>query len=204
MNRDKLIRWLVITALIVSVFYPLWVWYGNANLQWDKVSLFEIFPAFGILAFTLMWQHIVGAPLKGWLSKYVNWKKFTHATTEIVLAAIILHPVLLYVAFALNGGGKPFDYVTSGQDYIIWAGIIGWLTLISFDVFRHLKGYDFVKMHWNKILIVSTFGFFIILLHSLGVGRDLQGGVLRVVWFGYGLTAALAAIYYYGFEKRCG
>ncbi len=80
-------------------------------------------------------------------------------------------------------------------------GILGFLLLITYDVGKALKRYDFFVRHWNKILVVSTIGYILTFLHSLMLGSDLQRGFLRGLWIFYGTTAILATIYTYGLKR---
>jgi len=199
MNKDQK-KWLLYVLAFMVVGYPLLVRYDSASFSFGRVALFEIFPAFGIVAFTVMWLHIVGGAFKARLEKIIDFQKFVDVSSLVVLISLILHPVLMYLAFALNGGGSPLDYVAEGREYLILIAVVAWLVFISYDVLKKYKGKDIVIKYWFQIKLASTLGFFLVLYHSLGVGRDLQDGGLRTVWILYGITAAVATIYSYVYK----
>src|SRR4030042_3539102 len=98
-------KYLILTLAYLSVLYPLWVWYQGARLVPDRTIIFEIFPALGLLAFVIMWLHIVGGALRGWLGQYIDFDKFVASSSALVLVLLILHPALL-----LLGIGKPSQW----------------------------------------------------------------------------------------------
>ncbi|OGY56963.1 MAG: hypothetical protein A2Y84_00740 [Candidatus Colwellbacteria bacterium RBG_13_48_8] len=192
-------KYLILTLAYLSVLYPLWVWYQGASLVPDRTIIFEIFPALGLLAFVIMWLHIVGGALRGWLGQYIDFDKFVASSSALVLVLLILHPALL-----LLGIGKPSQWglvFRFNDARLIWIAIVAWLIFIAYDLAKRHKAREFFIKHWGIIKLVSTLGFFLILAHSLGLGRDLQEGPLRVIWMIYGITAALAAIYTYGVKR---
>ena len=116
----------------------------------------------------------------------------------------------MVIAFWARGvGGNAFSYVSVGKEYLVWIAITAWIIFIGYDIakrFRRLLGEprkmiaggrNFFVRYWQTIKLVSTLGFFLILIHSLGIGRDLQGGTLQYVWIFYGTSAAIATFYTY-------
>lgn len=203
MNR-KLTKSIIVTASLVSVIYPVWVWYGSANLVLDKIVLFDIFPLFGLIAFANMWLHIVGGALRSHIEPYFDFEKFILLSSNIVLVTIILHPVLAFTALALNGGGNIFDFVLNGNEYLIWIAIVALVIFLVYEVLKHFRSRSVFAKNWLLIKFISTLGFFLILIHSLGIGRDLQTGPLRIVWLFYGITASIATFYTYFLKRDLG
>jgi len=183
----------------LAVFYPLSVWYSGVDLTFDSIVLFDIFPALGLVGFSVMWLHVVGGPFKSQLEKLVDFEQYVFYTSVVVFISLILHPTLLILALALNGGSF-YDYTPEGKEYLIDIAIIAWVIFITYDILRVLKNRGVFIKHWEVIRLISTLGFFLVLVHSLGVGRDLQGGPLRVVWMFYGFTAGVAAFYSYVYK----
>jgi len=196
MNKLFLRRALYFLSLL-AVGFPIWVWYDNAYLVWGKVALFEVFRVFGLVAFSVMWLHIVGGAYKKKLSRLINWQRFVNVSSMIVLISLILHPGLMLVALISSGEGSPFDYVGSGSTFLIWSAIIAWIVFVAYDWLKDKKGNDLILRNWNRVKLISTLGFFLVLYHSLGVGSDLQAGALQKLWWFYGISAAVAMIYNY-------
>ena len=131
------------------------------------------------------------------MRKLFDFDWFIQVTSMIIFVSFVLHPLLLliYSDFSFT---KVFSYADL---YYIRLGIIGFLLLITYDIGKFLKKYDFFVRNWDTILVVSTVGFLFTFPHSLVIGSDLQSGTLRVVWIFYGVTAILSTIYTYGIKK---
>jgi hypothetical protein len=185
---------LVILAAIVAVLVPVGVHIINA--PWENSSLIAaVFPIFGLLAFTLLWLHAISGAFEGWLRERFNFDTFVHWTATIILVSILLHPILLLILLKGNiamilSGGLP-----------IWLGLIGLVLLLTYDIGKALKKYEFFTKNWNWILIISNIGFVLTLFHSLKIGSDLQSGFMRSLWIFYGVTAIAALVYTYGVKR---
>jgi len=184
----------------VAVLYPVWFWYHGASLSFQTIVFFDLFPLFGLIAFSTMWLHIIGGAFRSQLSKYIDFENFVFVSSLIVLVSLILHPLLLFVAIQTNGGNV-FDYVQSGNEYLIWLAVTAWIIFITYDILKMLKNKGIFAKRWELIKFISTLAFFLTLIHSLGIGRDLQSGTLRSVWIFYGVSAALATFYSYVWRK---
>jgi hypothetical protein len=184
--------------VILVVGFPLVVHFSGLAWALDATLMSNFFPAFGLLAFTLMWLHVVTWPFDFWLKKHVDLKKFNHTTSLVVLFSIIIHPLLFFMQIGLEHIGVVFS---SEGAFYLWLGVIAWFMLITLDVGKALKKRGFFVKHWNKIIFISTIGFLLTFFHSLGLGSDLQAGPLRLLWIFYGITAILATIYTYGIRR---
>lgn len=196
MNK-KLTTYSILAVAYLAVLYPLWV--GIASAQWalDATLLGNLFPLFGLAAFTLLWLHAISGVFEEWLRRYINFDRFVHSTSLLILLCIVLHPLLLLIS---AGFSFPTVFAYYGAPYI-WLAIVAWLLLITYDIGKALKKYNFFVRNWNTILIISTIGFLLTFFHSLALGGDLQSGPLRIVWMFYGVTAILATIYTYGVRR---
>ena len=177
-----------------AILYPLWVRLSALWWTWDfHQILLNLFPFFGLLAFTLLWLHSLSGVFEEWLRKYINFDKFVHITATIIFICIIAHPLLLLAGLDFNISNIFLYYSTP----YIWLAIIAWLLLITYDVGKALKKYGLFTKHWHKILIISNIGFLLTFFHSLALGSDLQSGPLHFIWIFYGTTAILAILYTY-------
>lgn len=193
MNR-VVIKYCIITFVWLAVLYPLLLRMRNVQLSFDATLPLTLFPFFGLTAFALLWLHSISGVFEPWLKQYINFERFVYITSTIILICIVAHPILLLVGLEFNIGNVFLYY---GAPYI-WLAIIAWILLITYDIGKALKKYDFFVKHWNKILLISNIGFLLTFLHSLKLGSDLQSGSLRFVWIFYGITATLSIIYTYG------
>jgi len=195
MNKP-FIKYCILVFAYLVVLYPIWVNVGNLAWSFNSTIVFNLFPLFGLVAFTLLWLHVISGVFEQWLRKYIEFDFYMELISKLIFFTIILHPLLLLI----NAGFK-FGPIFLYGKYYIWLGIIGWLFLITYDIGKALKNQDFFVRNWNKIRLISTVGFLLIFFHSLGVGDDLQVGALRVVWIFYGTTGILATIYIHGIKR---
>lgn len=188
---------LIILGSILAVGIP--VFYYIKNVPWGDSSLTaSLFPLFGFIAFTLLWLHAISGVFEEWLRKQFNFDSFVYWTSWVIFISIILHPLLLLILVKFNVGA----ILAASSNPWILTGITGLTLLLTYDVGKALKKYEFFVRNWNKILIISNIGFIFIFFHSLNIGQDLQSGFMRGLWIFYGVTAILAIIYTYGFKKR--
>jgi hypothetical protein len=193
--KNKLIKYAIIFFSWVVVVYPLLMAVQNRVWAWDETLLANIFPLFGLAAYSILWLHVVGPAVESWIDRYVNFRRFLDQTSPFILVFMLLHPliVLYLVKFDLN-------FLRTGGPYI-QLGLVGLVLLLTFDIGELLRRKNFVEKHWEKVLLASTIGFILIFFHSINIGHDLQGGTLRVLWIFFGTTSILAAIYNYGIKK---
>lgn len=178
-------------AVIVPIFAHI------RNVSWGNSSLLvNIFPTFGLLAFTLLWLHAMSGVFEEWLRERFEFDKFVHWTAIIILLSMILHVLMLLIIIRFN-----ILSLFEHNPTAILLGIVGFVLLLTYDIGKILKSREFFVRHWNKILVVSTTGFILIFFHALMIGSDLQNGFMRILWIFYGVTAILATIYTYLIKK---
>jgi hypothetical protein len=186
---------------LVVVAYPLSVWYANVTLAWNAQLLGALFPAFGLAAFSIMYLHIIGRPFATVLERYVPFSAFESASSTAVLALIILHPLVRTVYYLVQG----FSLLPPANLLVpIGLGVVGVCMLLTYDVGRLLYRNKWVAGHKAAIDVVSTLGFYVIAVHALLLGSDLQVGTLRTVWLAYSATAACASLYVLWMWQRAG
>lgn len=195
MNK-VIIKCCIVIFAYLAVLYPLWINIGNISWSFSLTSVFNLFPLFGLAAFTLLWLHAISGAFEPWIRKYIDFDQFVQNTSVAILFCIILHPLLLLIPLGFN-----FTRVFGYGYFYIWLGIIGWLLLITYDIGKVFRKHSFFMKNWHHILLISNIGFLITFFHSLGVGSDLQSGLLKTVWIFYGITAIIAIIWTYGIDR---
>ncbi|MDD3662161.1 MAG: hypothetical protein PHG63_03790 [Candidatus Dojkabacteria bacterium] len=194
MVSTRIVRTALGVIASVAVLYPAAVWFQNSRPDIRSMSLNDLFPVFGLIAFSLMWLHIVGGAMRTFLEKYINFGNFVSKTSIAVLILILLHPLLFLIDLA---PAQIVSVFTSGQPVYLWLALIALIIFVSYDIAKLFKTGKFLSAHWHAVKFISTLAFFLIFFHSLGLGTDLQSGPLRYVWMFYGITAALATLYTY-------
>ncbi len=182
----------ILSAFVVG--YPLFVWYINTSFSADRWLLLSVFPAFGLIAFTIMYLHIIGRPFKHVLEQYAAFDLFERVSSYIVLVAILLHPALRTLFFLMND-------VSISYTLPIVLGIIGFFMLVTYDLGKAFIRNQWVREHWWLIDVVSTLGFYVIWVHSLLLGSELQTGFLRSLWIFYGVSALVASAYTFLYRR---
>lgn len=195
--KKKIIKSIVTALAYVAVVYPLWIHFSNIRWNLESNLFFNIFPALGLAAFTILWLHVISGVFEPWLRRYINFDQYVQNTSSLVFVLIVLHPLLLFAGLDFSFS-KLFTY---GDPKYVRLGVVGWLLLITYDIGKYLRKYYFFGRNWNNILLISTIGILLIFFHSLALGSDLQSGTLRTVWIFYGITAISATIYTYGIKR---
>lgn len=196
MNK-KVIKYSILFFAYLAILYPLWIRAKTLTWALDSTLLLNLFPFFGLAAFGMLWLHSISGIFEPWLREHINFDKFVHITSTLILISIIAHPLLLLVGLNFSFSNIFLYY---GAQFI-WLALMAWLLLITYDIGKALKKYDFFVKNWNKILIISNIGFLMTFFHSLKLGSDLQSGTLRFIWIFYGVTAILSIIYTYGIKR---
>lgn len=194
----QIIAWgtsIVVTAIAVVA------WADNYDWQFAGMGTYQLFPLFGLLAFSIMWSHYIVSAVRQYFQ--VDSKALSHyfeVTAAVVLTSILLHPGLLLWQLWRDGLGLPPGsakiYVGAAAYWAIWLGIIAWTAFIAYE-FRRFFG---KKKWWPVVQHASDVGMALIFIHALKLGGALHPGWFRNVWYlyGVGLVAAVA----YGYYKR--
>lgn len=197
----KLSRSFVIAAWALSItvaVIAIAVWGQGVAWQFNRLSTYQIFPIFGLLAFSVMWSHYVVASLR----KYFGLDKsrvhlYFEATSWFVLLAICLHPGLLVWQLWRDGLGLPpgsyMHYVRPGLAWVTLLGTTAWLLFIAYEFRRWFKD----RSWWKYVQYGSDLAMLLIFYHALRLGRNLQTGWFRYLWFFYGISFVLCLIYLY-------
>lgn len=172
-------------------------WGQGVSWRFERLSPYQLFPLFGLLAFSLMWSmYVVGAAQKVLKADGKKLAGYFKITGYFVLLAILLHPGLLVFRLWQDGFGlPPFSYlnhyVSSGLEWAALVGTTAFLIFIAYEFRRWIKDSRIKK--W--LLYASDAAILGILLHSLTLGGELQSGWLKYVWWFYGLVLVVCLFY---------
>lgn len=192
------------TVSLIAVVLAFGAWGQGNNWQLAGLSTYQLFPLFGLLAFSLMWGHYVAAALRLYFNlDRAVLKTYFETTSLAVLAAILLHPGLLAYQLWRDGLGLPpgseLRYVSSDTSVYVLIAMISLLIFLAFELRRKFDQ----KSWWKYIQYGSDVAILLIVLHSFKLGSQLQTGWFRVVWYFYfaTLVASLGYIYFYKFQQ---
>lgn len=170
----------------------------------SSLSLYDIFPLLGLLAFSLMWSHYIG----GALQRYFNYdgqvlRTYFTITSSIVLALILLHPGLFVFQLWRDGFGLPptsyLNYYTQTASHVaLILGSINLIIFLSFELHRKFRNASW----WKYIEFANVLAMFAIFYHALRLGRVFSEVWYTNLWFSYGILLVVAIVYKYVYDKR--
>lgn len=193
-----LIAWLLALAAFGLV---LAAW--GQHHRWDllHLSVYDVFPLFGLIAFSLMWGHYMVGGLRAAFhleNRKIN-KWYFKSTAAIVLGALLLHPSLLIWQLYHDGFGLPpksyvNHYIAPGLAWAVYLGTVSWLAFMAFE----LRRWYGKKPWWKYVQYANDLAIWGIYVHGLKLGADVAAPWLLYVWWVFGgmLAISFAAIYY--------
>lgn len=205
-RKFKLVSWS--TFSLVSIL-ALIVWY-LVRVDGKPLTTYDVFPLFGLLAFSIMWTHyILGSIRRLWsLPKSVN-KTYNKLSGVAVLFLILMHPTVLVVSLYRDGFGlPPSSYLSVYSDPMMKTAIIfGTISLVIFLLFE-LKKWLENKPVWKLINALQLLAMLLIFYHGLTLGGELSVEWYKLVWYFYGLSLLISVGYNYlhdnVYNKRTG
>jgi hypothetical protein len=187
---------IVLTALACALAVIVW---GQSNSwQLSHLSLYQVFPVLGLLAFSIMWSQYILEAIKNIRPTLPDIKTFFTRTSWAVLVLILLHPgLLIFQRFRDGYGLPPSSYTSYVAPMQKWVVLLGSMSLMIFIAFEFKKFFE--KHHlWGAVQILNDIAIVAIFYHGLRLGTQLQQGWFQYVWYFYGITllAALGYKYY--------
>lgn len=185
----------MLTGLVCIIAFIGW---GSMNSwQFNNLTLYTIFPLFGLLAFSILWcQYAVLSSMKFFKVTGKELSQYFEVTGWIFLIAIFLHPGLLVWQLWRDGFGLPPEsylnnYVAPGLAWAVLLGTLSFLIFLSYELRRWFSG----RSWWKFFTYASDIAALAILVHSLRLGGALQSGWFRYIWLFYGLTLIISLYY---------
>lgn len=170
--------------------------WSQIRLTGRPLDAYDIFPLFGLMAFSLMWTHYVTGAVRR-LARLDGrpLRRYFRITSSIVLVLLLLHPGIFLTMLWLEGLGlPPFSYweVYTGlfQRLALLLGTLSLLAFLAFEFYRKYKSAPW----WRYVEYANIAAMFAIFYHALTLGGELGLGWFRVVWFMYGVTLVAAVI----------
>ncbi len=186
-----LIQWLLGSFVVVS---SLLAWLDTRGPV-DSLSIYDIFPPLGLIAFGLMWTHFV----LGAVRRYAGYAKpagdaYMSISMGLVLALIILHPGLLWLGLYRDGFGLPPGSYLMAYESQLLAVLLGSIGLTIFLAFE-LKRWFGQKAWWRYVEWAQIAGMAAIFVHAIQLGGELRQDWYTFVWWLYGVTLVVAIMY---------
>lgn len=193
----------ILTATVILLAAVAWGQFNHWHIF--PISTLNLFPLFGLVAFSTMWsQYMVSAGRQLLKVDSSAVKTYYSATGYVVLSAILLHPGLLTWQLWRNGDGFPpgseLSYVLPGLKAFVILGIINLTILLLFELRRFFAD----RSWWRYMTYLVDVVMLSIFVHALRLGDQVQHGWFRGVWLFYGasLVVCLAYIYNQRFSSK--
>lgn len=168
--------------------------------QWHllPLSVYQLFPLLGLVAFSIMWSHYMVTLMRSsWSIKKVVLANYYSWTGYTVLILICLHPGLLVYQRFKDGYGLPpgsyEHYVAPGLGWVTLLGTASLFVFFAFELHRFFSKSNW----WHYVADASDLAMLFIVYHGLRLGTQLQHGWFRIVWLFYFATLIVALIYKY-------
>ena len=195
-SNDYLLKYLAwgLSAIVIGIVVLVW----GSGLLWNfnGISIYQIFPLLGLIAFSVMWSHYIISFLNKTIFKKTTLGLYYKVTGYIVLIAIIFHPGLLAFQRFRDGYGIPekslTSYVQNNLKWVVLLGTVSFLVFLLFELQRFYKE----KFWWKYLIFANEIAMLAIFYHALRLGTNLHGGWFKYVWFFYGVTLIIIFSYY--------
>lgn len=201
--KEKFVLWVWALSGIVSVL-ALTAWGQGIQWHFSGLSVYQIFPIFGLLAFSLIWAMYVVGFFRGHLQiNSVVLKNYYKIMPLIIFGLILIHPLLLsWQLWRDDLGLPPSSYL---QHYVApslkWAALVGttaWLIFLVYEL-----RFKFRQQQWWKYIeVLADIAFVGLFLHALALGNQIKHGWFRYVWFFYGIVLLIVLVDLYALKFR--
>ena len=171
-----------------------YVWGSSVDWRLGGLSVYQIFPLLGLLAWSIMWsQYVTGLLRRFWLPgsdlrNYYSW------TGYFVLFAILMHPGLLAYQRLRDGFGLPprseTSYVAPSLSWVVVLGMVSLLVFLSFELHRWFQD----RRWWRYVGTLVDLAMLAIFYHALRLGTQTHIGWFRWVWWFYGLVLVIVLL----------
>lgn len=189
----KILAW-KLSSIVAAIAFVAWA--QDINWQFSDLSVYQIFPLFGLLAFSLIWSmYAVAFLVRNLKIESGHLKKYFKIMSLSVLAAILIHPGLLWWQLWRDGFGLPPQsylqhYVAPSLKWAVLLGTTTWLVFIAYEFKNKYRN----RSWWRYMEYLADAGLVAIFFHGLALGGELQKGWFRYVWYFYGLVLAVILI----------
>lgn len=188
MRHIRLSQFTWTTSLAVALIAIL-VWGQGLNWQFGKLSAYQLFPLFGLLAFSLMWSTYVAGSLRRRTEfDTTGMKAYYRYVGLAILVAIVLHPTILIWQLWRDGFGLPPNsyeaYVGQAARWAVVISSLAWFIFLAYE-FKRWFG---KRWWWRYMATAGSVALIGIFFHALRLGINLQHGWFRYLWYFYGLS----------------
>lgn len=187
------LRTAVWALTLVVLVLPILAWLPRAS----QLTLYTLFPLFGLLAYSLMWAHYVAGALRRYLG-FDDTVLHLHfyLTSWLVLGLILLHPFLFELGLYLDGLGLPPANLFSVYPGVlerlgILAAVVALVCFLFYEFHRIYKA----KSWWRYVETANEVAMGFIIFHGFTLGGEIRNGWYYSVWVVMAVTLGLCVAY---------
>lgn len=172
-------------------------WGCSFAWQFKGLSTYQIFPIFGLLAFSIMWSHYMMGLINRLVFPKAQLKSYFRWTGYLVLLFIVLHPgLLIYQRFRDGFGLPPGSYESYVMPSMAWITLLGSVCLLIFLAFELHRWFG-KRSWWKYVVYTGDAAMVAIFYHGLQLGSQTHSGWYKTVWLFYGVSLILVLGYNY-------
>jgi hypothetical protein len=182
--------WLLTAAALLAAFIA---WGQGFSWQFAHLSTYQIFPVFGLVAFSTMWAQYIIRAIKEPLDLHsAGLSNYFHFTSWLVVIAILLHPGLLSWQLWRDGLGLPpgseLAYVGPMLHAAVVIGMTCFFIFLAFELRVIFAKYSW----WRYAAYIQDAAIVAIFYHALRLGTQTKFGWFQKLWWFYGISLILA------------
>jgi hypothetical protein len=176
----------------VVVIIGLVAWKQSLLVPFSELGIYDVFPLFGILAFSLMWAHyMVGVAVRKTGLERTKLRSYMTYSSLAVLFALLLHPGLLTYQMWRDGLGLPVNYVAPNLAIFVVLGQIAFLMFLAYELHRLYES----RSWWHYVERASDVAMILILIHGYRLSQSLYPDWFTALWIFYGITFLSALVH---------
>ncbi len=181
----------------VTLATALGVWWQVRQPLESSLTLYEVFPLLGLIAFGLMWTHVVMGAIRRYHRLSERSTAYRDVSMTIVLACIIAHPALVWLALARDGFGLPplSQYAAFGGTAMLNAALFAGVVALTIFLAYELKRWFGERSWWPWIEWLQVPAMLLIIYHGLTLGGELAVSWYQAIWWLYAITLVAAGMY---------
>lgn len=211
----KTLRYLIVVLWLAIIVLPVAVWhqrlpggfgfFTDPNVYGQDI-VYAVLRLTALLAFSLLFIGIITQTFKKFWWRFfkpARLQKFHEWSGRVAFTLAISHPILLAAAGFFSASKVFIPQILSEYAYerTMALGTLGLYALII-SVGAAVLRKRLARL-WRGLHMMNYLVFYLILLHGLRLGSELQSGMLRYVWLVYALIVIVGQAYRVreGFKK---
>jgi len=188
---------------VATIGLALFVWGETNHWQFVGISIYRLFPLFGLIAFSLFWsQYVIAALAQYTKAAPTASGRYFGITSLLVFLALLLHPGLLSYQLWQDGFGLPpgsvlAHFVLPGLGWVVLLGMTSWVIFMFYLVTYKFHTIFQKRKWWEWFGYLGEIAMLAVFYHGFRLGDQLEVDWFRGVWLGYGIILIIILLYFH-------